>query len=474
MVKRISRREMMRLMGAGAGAAVLAACTPEQEVVEVTRVVTESETVVETVIVEGTPQTVEKVVTSTPETAPVIGGELEVWTYAWIDNDLEAIYNPWNEAFNALYPDVKVNVDVQGWGGRREKLYAAVAAGEPPDIFHSSNDTLPTYVKNGAVLELDNIVDEALLANFTEAEIGTGTFRGKAYITPVTVSIEGTVYNADILDKSGFDPEQPLRSWDDVFEIAAKVKTDQGAYFETINTLAWSTWIITVHEAGGEVYPEANFETNMLEQPAIDALTRWRDEFANEWCPKEYAIGATSQGTGSLPSYFDEGNQVLQRRYADSCAKYLQKDPGELGFTAVLGYPLALEEGMPGISGPLSTTGWSITKDTQNLAAAGAWMNFVNQPAEIAFWNETTNQTPCGGEAVNRYWAADPCIKEWVARHGAGGFSGKDVFWLWQEGKTVCAPHFQAVALGVEEVEEALAACDSELVQLMQEDWADF
>jgi putative aldouronate transport system substrate-binding protein len=71
MSKKLSRRELLRLMGAGAGGALLAACQPKTVMVEkeVEKVVTQvvKEVVKETVIVEGTPETVEKEVTKVVE-----------------------------------------------------------------------------------------------------------------------------------------------------------------------------------------------------------------------------------------------------------------------------------------------------------------------------------------------------------------------------------------------------------------------
>ena len=67
---------------------------------------------------------------------------LEIWTYPRTENDAEFVYKPMMEKFAAEHPDIKPVVDVQPWGGRREKLYAAAAAGHrrtsgmpPPILF---------------------------------------------------------------------------------------------------------------------------------------------------------------------------------------------------------------------------------------------------------------------------------------------------------------------------------------------------
>ena len=64
--KRLTRRELLKLAGVAAGSAVLSACAPAEPEVAPEEVV-----VKETVVVEGTPEVVEKVVTATsPPEAP--------------------------------------------------------------------------------------------------------------------------------------------------------------------------------------------------------------------------------------------------------------------------------------------------------------------------------------------------------------------------------------------------------------------
>ena len=59
MARKVSRRELLRFVGLAGSAGLVAACQPK--VVEVTKIV--KEVVKETVIVEGTPQIVEREVT---------------------------------------------------------------------------------------------------------------------------------------------------------------------------------------------------------------------------------------------------------------------------------------------------------------------------------------------------------------------------------------------------------------------------
>ena len=94
MEKKLSRRSLLKNAAGVAAAGVLAACQPKvvEKIVKETVLVTEEKVVKETVIVAGTPQVVEKQVTSVVEkvvtTTPVPAAELkgEVIT-VWKDSD---------------------------------------------------------------------------------------------------------------------------------------------------------------------------------------------------------------------------------------------------------------------------------------------------------------------------------------------------------------------------------------------------
>ncbi len=59
---------------------------------------------------------------------------------------------------NAALLTSVAEVEVQPWGGRREKLYAAAAAGEAPDIWDATTDTVPAYITKGVILGLDDLL----------------------------------------------------------------------------------------------------------------------------------------------------------------------------------------------------------------------------------------------------------------------------------------------------------------------------
>jgi multiple sugar transport system substrate-binding protein len=474
--KRLDRRAFLKLAGSVTAGGLLAACQPktvivEKEVEKTVIVEKEVEKVVkETVIVEGTPQVVEKmvtevvkeVVTATPE--PIVKATLEIWTYPRTENDAELVYVPMMAKFKEQYPNITPEVDVQPWSGRREKLYAAAAAGESPDIWFATTDTIPAYIEKDVILPLTDMLTEEDLADYSDAEIEAASFDGQLYMPLTDAEVNGIGYNGELLTKLGYDPETAkFETWNEIYTLAEKAKA-QGYYVESLNTMSWSEWITTLHEAGGTVYSADRTKCLMTEQPAIDTLSRWVKEYENDWVPIEMAVANVDQASG-LPDYWLSLEQVTARTEDAACWRDVEANP-DLQY--VIGYPRHMDESLPFISGVVSGQGWAITRQSENKQADLIWLKFMIKPENIGLYSTLAGTTPVGTMA-KRYWKPNPCVLEHVNRFSPYLFSDQDANTLWQESKVVCGPHFQAAVLGEATVEEALENITNELDVILAE-----
>lgn len=441
--KKLSRRNFIRLMaGAGAGA-LLAACVPAAPPV-------------------ATETKPEEPVTAAPEAA--IEATLEIWTYPRTENDAELVYKPMMAKFIELYPGIKPEIDVQPWSGRREKLYAAAAAGTPPDIWFATTDTVPAYIEKDVILPLTDKLTPEDLADYSEAEIQAASMNGQLYMPLVESEVNGIAYNGALLRELSYDPATAkFETWDELFALGEQAKS-KGWYLEALSTFDWAEWLTTVHEAGGSVYTEDRSKCLMTEQPAIDALTRWVTEFKNGWVPLEYAIGSVEAQRG-LPDYWLSLEQATSRREDAACWRDKQSNP-DLEY--VFGHPRHKDASLPYVSGMVSGQGWAITKLSKNKEAALIWVKFMIKPENIGLFSTLAGTTPVGNKSKT-YWKPDPCVLEHVNRFSPHLFAGPDINTLWQESKITAGPHFQAAILGQETVEQALEAITKELDALLQE-----
>lgn len=440
---KFSRREFLRLTaGVGAGA-LLASCAPIT-----------------------VPSASEAGETSAVGEAPEGGVEatLEIWTYPRTENDAEIVYKPMMEKFVAAHPNIDPQVDVQPWGGRREKLYAAAAADSAPDIWFATTDTVPAYIEKDVILPLSDKLAPEDIADYSDAEIAAASLDGEIYMPLTDAEVNGIGYNGTLLKELGYDPETAkFETWDELFTLAEQAK-EKGWFLEAISTLGWTEWLTTVHEAGGTVYADDRTKSHMTEQPAIDSLTRWVTEFQNGWVPLEWAVGSVDEQQG-LPDYWLSLEQVTSRREDAACFRDTESNP-DLDY--VFGHPRHKDASLPFVSGIVSGQGWAITKQSENKEAALVWVKFMIMPENIGLYNTLAGTTPVGTES-KKDWNPDPCVLEHVNRFSPYLFAGADTNTLWQESKVICGPHFQAAVLGEETVEEALEAIDKELNALLLE-----
>ncbi len=392
------------------------------------------------------------------------GVTLEIWTYPRTENDAELVYGPMMERFAEIHPDITPVIDVQTWGGRREKLYAAAAANASPDIWFATTDTIPAYIEKGVILPLSDLLGPENLADYSEAEIAAASLNGKLY-TPLTdAEVNGVAYNGALLRELGHDPETAkFETWDELLALGEEAST-QGWYLESISTFGWSEWLTTVHEAGGTVYADDRSVAYMTEQPAIDALTRWVTEFQNGWVPLEYAIGSVDEQQG-LPNYWLSLEQVTARKEDAACLQDVEANPA---LEYVFGHPRRKDSSLEAVSGIVSGQGWAITQQSEHQEAAVTWVKFMIQPEIVGLYSTLAGTIPVGTESKN-HWETDPCVLEHVNRFASYLFAGADTNTLWQESKVVCGPHFQAAILGEETVEQALEAINEELNTLLAE-----
>jgi multiple sugar transport system substrate-binding protein len=445
MTKKLSRRAFLRQAATAGATTLLAACQPKviKETVEVP------------VEVE---KRVEVQVTVTAVPGP--SGDIMVWgsPHATGGNDADVIYKPLNAQFNDKYPDVKVQVDVIPWSGRREKLYTAYAGGAPPDVFMGEADTLETYGFKGVCLPLQEMTG---LDDYTDEVLGMGTYEGDLLIVPFLRKCSGPLQNTALLEELGYAADYAPRTWDEILDVAAKAKS-KDLYFDEFKTRDWQQWLFWLRSADGTVYSDDRRTCTLREQGAVDALTMWKLLYDEGFVPPESA-------GGDMPNYFMEHKEVSRWRSGlGSCVGILQQDPE---FPLGEGGPRQMTKDNQLVSGYDDIRGWSVTNKTKYVKACTAWIGFYVQPEVLGIFCTRSGAVPPTDNS-KAFTVVTPCQQAHIDAHLPYQRRNQDSYTLWQESKVVCAPHFDAVLLDQETVEEALDAMATELQVILDERYA--
>src|SRR5262245_50398008 len=227
----LSRRRFVALSGASAGAVLFTACqppaptaapaaAPTPQVVE--RVVTQ---VVTQVVEKPVQQVVEKQVVVTHTSPPAVQGGLDVWDFPKTDDDQQYVWQPLLQRFKKRYPEITPRVEVLPWGGRREKMMAAFAAGSPPDAAYVNSDTLSLFGSSGVLQDVGPIVAKEVWDDMPADVIKSGiTWRGKKILVPAFLFGASPLANTELLKQLGYPADKKGFTWSELLELGGKAK----------------------------------------------------------------------------------------------------------------------------------------------------------------------------------------------------------------------------------------------------------
>ncbi|NPV07880.1 MAG: extracellular solute-binding protein [Anaerolineae bacterium] len=461
----VSRRH---LLGAGlalGGAGVLAACaaTPTPQVIRETVVVTqEVEKVVErTVEVEKVVErTVEVEVTAAPS---ALAGELKVWVFPMGENDMDTLWTPLVGRFRQQYPNINLNIELLPWGGRREKMLTAFAAGEAPDVAYVNTDTLSLFGTNDVLTPLDDVVpQEAWDDLYGNLQPGL-TWEGRRLMYPALLIGTGHLYNKGLFSEMGLDPEQPPVTWDEIREVGA-ASVAHNYFLTTWSTTDWGNcWVTVLWQAGGNVYSEDLTRVLLDSDEAFETLSFATEMFQNGWVPKEGAVGSEAEAAAiSAINYWIEGRSSLSGFGNPDITTNTRAQAPEIDFGL---NPVWKNKRQVCLGGAGC---WGVFKGSKAPEATAAWLNWLIEPEQQGFYGSVTKFAPPRRSAWD-YWAAEPLPKQFVAMRVDLLEMNQDSSYFWQEGKVTCAPYFQAAVLGYQSVEEALAGAQAELHAIVDE-----
>ncbi len=278
-------------------AAFVTACgaaTPEK-IVE-TVVVEKEVQVVETIIVEKEieGETVEVVVTATPEPAPDMSSEpvtlrFTVWTGS------EAHLNMLNgiaEAYQEMHPNVTVQFDTIPFTDYTSKVTLQLAGSNPPDAGWLLETSAPTFVNSGVLADLKPALDnpDYDYADLSEPAMKLWVKDEKVLGVPFSTSPFIVLFNRDLFETAGVpSPDELLANgewtWEKFAEVAQAISeaTPTGVYgYDTMDgqgyeSRPWHTLVPIIRGYGGDAWDEAGTTCLMNSPEAVEAVQLYHD-----------------------------------------------------------------------------------------------------------------------------------------------------------------------------------------------------
>ncbi len=150
-------------------------------------------------------------------------GTLNVWL---MDGSQPAsVVDAVNKEFNALYPNVKVNVELQAWAGIQDKLTTGMNSSAAPNVVEIGNSLTAKFADSGLLADLSDQADALGKANWLPGLAATGEWDGVRYGIPYYGGVRITMYNKAHFAEAGVEVPKTL---DELDQVAAKLADSKG------------------------------------------------------------------------------------------------------------------------------------------------------------------------------------------------------------------------------------------------------
>lgn len=305
----ISRRQMLRLLGAGAGAVALAACAAPPA------------------SAPAAPAAPAEGATAAPA-APAASGKTKVvwWDIAESDPN-KTIFDNIVKEFNDTHPNIEVERQFIQNDPFKTKLAAAMQAGTPPDLFQSwGGGVLKEYIDAGLVQDIsEELKKDGWGDSFKKAALDVYTFDGKTYAVPFNMGMVGFWYNKDLFQKAGV--EVP-KTWMEFLDVVKKLKEAGITPIALGNKDKWPGhfwWSYGAIREGGKPAFDAAFNRtgSFADEPFVNGGKHLEELIALDPFPKgfetldfnqESALMGNGEAAMELMGQWAPGNQVAQSK----------------------------------------------------------------------------------------------------------------------------------------------------------------
>src|SRR5690349_3850702 len=200
------------------------------------------------------------------------------------------------DKFTSANPKIKVEMNVYQWTDFFQKLPAAVASGNGPNVAAMHVDDIGTAAAQNTIVPIQDIADALKLqeSNYSPVVWQGGLYQSKRYGIPLDVHPLAMYWNKKVFEKAGLDPEKPPATKDDFMSALDKMKAKgiKGYWVSPFQFTGGLTYFGLIYQFGGKVFADDFSSVQWDQQPAIDALTWMRSMVDKGYSPANVAQDA--------------------------------------------------------------------------------------------------------------------------------------------------------------------------------------
>jgi N,N'-diacetylchitobiose transport system substrate-binding protein len=178
---------------------------------------------------------------------------LDVWLMR--DSVSAAFQKEFETGFEKAHPDIDVRIQIQEWEGVGEKVTAALASNDAPDVIEVGNTQVAQYAQSGGLTDFTDEVAGLGGDKWLKGLAEPGSYDGRQYGIPFYAANRVVVYRTDLFEKAGVDADR-IRTREQWIAATRKLNRGgtQGIYLPGQN---WYALAGFVWDEGGDLAVES-------------------------------------------------------------------------------------------------------------------------------------------------------------------------------------------------------------------------
>ena len=183
------------------------------------------------------------------------GGDKTLTVWLMNGSAPETLTDALNKEFEAANDGVTVKYEVQEWNGIQDKLTAALASQDPPDVIELGNTQAPSFANDKVLTDLSGDLDSLNGDQWLPSLKASGEWDGKQVAAPFYAANRVVLYRTDMFQQAGIAaPPTSRAEWlDAITKLKAKFGSDpqfQPLYLPGQN---WYALLSFIYDEGGDI-----------------------------------------------------------------------------------------------------------------------------------------------------------------------------------------------------------------------------
>jgi multiple sugar transport system substrate-binding protein len=301
-------------------------------------------------------------------TAATAQETLTMWARTDVENFLPQVV----EAFNASH-DTQIQVQFVPTSELVQKFATAAAGGSAPDILSLDLIYTPAFAAAGQLADLTDLaMDLPFYDQLSPAHIQAGTYDGRVYGLPFSADSSVLLWNKDLYEQAGLDPEDGPSNWEEIEAQATAVRALGGDIYGYYFSGACAgcnafTFLPYIWAQGSDIVSEDGSEANIDTAEVRGAVELYRRLIAADVVPPS----AETDNGANFFSAFAGGNIGIATSGAFAIG-ILNSQYGEMNYGVTY---------IPGPNGEPSSFGggdnFVVTAGTENMEAVTQFINHI-------------------------------------------------------------------------------------------------